>query len=223
MSQPRIFVSHSHKDEDFTERLVADLHKAGAEVWVDVNGIQSGNFMQAIDKALAACDWMVLVLSPNAIASDYVSQETYTALHRVQQGYMKAVIPVLVAPCAPDSIPPQWDVLQRYDATQNYPAALAGVLRAVGLAPASSMPAQIPASAHTSGRSPEHTLPAEHFPAKLAELGFQARVINSVEVIIPSLCPVPAGPFLMGSDPKRGKGAYEDEQPQHTVPCRPMR
>src|SRR5262249_48293477 len=140
-------VSYSRKDRDITQRLVKDLHEAGAEVWVDVEGIQAGNFMQAIDKALAACDWMVLVLSPNTLASEYVVEETYTALHRVKQGYMKGVIPVLAAVCQAGSIPPQWDVLQRYDATQDYTAALAGVLRAVGLpsvAPAPVIPPSSP-------------------------------------------------------------------------------
>jgi hypothetical protein len=38
MGQPRIFVSYSRHDWDITQRLVADLHQAGAEVWVDVDG-----------------------------------------------------------------------------------------------------------------------------------------------------------------------------------------
>src|SRR5215469_8340031 len=112
MAAPKVFVSYSRKDREITQRLVSDLTKAGAEVWVDVDGIQSGNFMQAIDKALAACDWMVLVLSPNSLASDYVADETYVALHRVKQGSMKAVIPILVSECQPGSIPGTWDVLQ---------------------------------------------------------------------------------------------------------------
>lgn len=133
MGQPRIFVSHSHKDEDFTQRVVDDLHRAGAEVWVDVAGISHGNFMQHIDDALAHCDWLVLVLTPNAVASPYVKSEVYAALMRANQGFMRDVIPVLAAPCAPGSIPPQWDLLHRYDATQNYEVALDGVLGAVGL------------------------------------------------------------------------------------------
>jgi hypothetical protein len=149
VNMPRIFVSYSRKDRDITQRLVADLHRAGAEVWVDVDGITSGNFMQAIDEALVHCDWMVLVLSPHALDSKAVVQEVYSALRRVQQGFMKAVVPVLVAPCDPGSIPPQWDVLQRYDAIQSYDVALAGVLRAIGLsASGTSLPGQpiVPAS-----------------------------------------------------------------------------
>ncbi|MGH2515392.1 MAG: toll/interleukin-1 receptor domain-containing protein [Ktedonobacterales bacterium] len=133
MSSERIFVSHSHKDEEITQRVVEDSHRAGAEVWVDVAGLSHGNFMQHIDEALARCAWMVLVLTPSAIASQYVADEVYSALHRIKQGHMRDVIPILAAPCAPGAIPPQWDVLQRYDATRDYAAAIAGVLRAIGL------------------------------------------------------------------------------------------
>lgn len=133
MTPPRIFVSHSHQDDAFTQRLVDDLHRAGGDVWVDKAGIQHGNFMERIDEALARSEWFVLVLTPNAIESAYVRQETYTALHRVQQGLMRAVIPILAAPCPSDSIPPQWDALHRYDATPDYQATLEGVLGALGL------------------------------------------------------------------------------------------
>jgi formylglycine-generating enzyme required for sulfatase activity len=59
--------------------------------------------------------------------------------------------------------------------------------------------------------------PPERFPPRLAELGFQGRVINGVDVILPPLCEVSAGEFLMGSDPKQDAGAQQNEQPQHRV------
>jgi hypothetical protein len=133
MADPRIFVSYSHQDTPFAERLVGDLQKAGAQVWYDVSGIDYGNFMRRLDQALTQCEWMVLVLTPSAIASEYVNEEVYTALQRVKQGHMRAVIPVLAAPCEAGSIPPQWDVIQRYDATVDYTNALARLLRAIGL------------------------------------------------------------------------------------------
>lgn len=40
MAEPRIFVSHSHRDDAFTERLVRDLRAAGADVWVDLSDIR---------------------------------------------------------------------------------------------------------------------------------------------------------------------------------------
>lgn len=132
--QVRIFVSHSHKDDRFTKRLVADLTRAGADVWVDKVGIDHGNFMQVIDQALSQCEWLVLVLTPNAIASDHVKTEVFAALNRVNNGYMRGVIPILAAPCPPGTIPPMWDALHRYDATRRLREALAELLPRVGLA-----------------------------------------------------------------------------------------
>lgn len=132
-TNPSIFVSYSHKDSDFTQRLVNDLHSAGADVWVDVEGISHGNFMQRIDDALERCQWMVLVLTPNAIASQNVKNEVYAALNRVSQGYMRDVIPMLAAACEPKIVPPQWATLHHYDATKDYSAALRGLLIAIGL------------------------------------------------------------------------------------------
>lgn len=51
----RVFVSHHHSvDEDaFTARLVADLKATGADVWVDEEGITSGDFVHKINEGLA--------------------------------------------------------------------------------------------------------------------------------------------------------------------------
>ncbi len=228
MAQPKIFISYNRKDRDITQRIVSDLNKAGAEVWVDTDGIQSGNFMQAIDQALIKCNWMVLVLSPNALDSKAVVEEVYSALRRVQQGYMKAVIPILVAPCVPGSIPPQWDVLQRYDATQDYAAALAGVVRAVGLSPVAEHTTeeqfrrvvkdvlQSQQELFELLHSVAPTLPRQ-YPQALADLGFIAYTDNGIEYILPPLCQVPAGTFLMGSKSIHDKGAQEKEKPQQIV------
>lgn len=227
-SVPRIFVSHSHKDDTLTKQLVGDLHAAGAEVWVDVAGIRHGNFMQRIDEALQWCNWAVLVLTPNAIVSEYVEEEVYTALHRVKQGYMRAVIPILAAPCAPGSIPPQWDVLHRYDATRGYPMALAQLLIALGLAQPGGTalaPDQPVPMRPTPAPAPSRPiiLPRKRFPERLERLGFTAYVVTdpetgkNVRYILPPLCPVPAGLFLMGSDPRQDSQAYDVEQPQITM------
>jgi hypothetical protein len=130
---PRVFVSHSHKDDKFTQRLVSDLKAAGADVWVDVVGIDSGDFLKRINDALASREWLVLVLTPDALRSQWVQTEVHAAMNLVVRGRMRQVVPILAKPCNPKEIPPTWDVLHRYDATHDYEAALAGLLRAFGL------------------------------------------------------------------------------------------
>ncbi len=54
-------------------------------------------------------------------------------------------------------------------------------------------------------------------PQRLVHLGFRGRSANGVEYITPPLCNVPAGSFMMGSDPAKDNKAFDDEKPQHRV------
>jgi formylglycine-generating enzyme required for sulfatase activity len=57
----------------------------------------------------------------------------------------------------------------------------------------------------------------ERFPVRLAQLGFDARAIDDVEVILPPVCDVPAGEFLMGSDSAQDNDTDWNEEPQHRL------
>lgn len=58
----------------------------------------------------------------------------------------------------------------------------------------------------------------ERFAQRLTKLGFTIHSVGGVEVILPPVCNVSAGEFLMGSDPQQDKEADADEKPQHRVP-----
>lgn len=152
MAEPvRVFVSHSHKDDEFTLRLVGDLRASGADVWVDTAEIRYDDFLRKINEGLSGRQWLVLVMTPDALTSRYVQMEVNAALHQVIEGRMRAVIPVLAKPCALADIPITWAPLHRYDATRDYAAGLAGLRQAMGLAapaapPAAAKPAPAPAA-----------------------------------------------------------------------------
>jgi hypothetical protein len=136
MADPvRVFVSHHHSSEEdaFTARLVEDLQQAGARVWVDVAEIRDGDFMERINGALVSSEWVVLVLTPAALRSQPVRTEINAAHNLVWQGRLRGVIPFMAKPTDPGEIPPTWGTLQRYDATRDYPSALANLLRTLGL------------------------------------------------------------------------------------------
>lgn len=136
----RIFVSHSHMDDAFTERLTGDLRGAGADVWVDNSDLVYDDFIKKINEGLTGRQWLVLVLTPSALASSWVHSEVNAALAMVHKGRMRGVIPILARSCGDTEIPPMWDALHRYDATSNYTEALAGLLRAMGLSAATTAP-----------------------------------------------------------------------------------
>jgi formylglycine-generating enzyme required for sulfatase activity len=58
---------------------------------------------------------------------------------------------------------------------------------------------------------------APSLPIALLTLGYHAYALHREKFIIPPLCEVPAGPFLMGSDPEFDAYARKKELPQHTV------
>jgi formylglycine-generating enzyme required for sulfatase activity len=210
-----VFVSYASTDRDFAQRLVTDLQTAGAEVWWDVKEIDEGDFLQRINAALQHCRWFVLVLTPHAIASEWVNIEVNAAIHRRKQGFMDGVLPVLATPVQAGTIPPVWDNLHRYDAVRNYQAEVGRLLSTLGL---SLAPVQEPApQAPVQPAPPTHNAPPDRFPPRLAELGFRVDFLNGAEVILPPLCDVPAGPFLMGSDPHKDKAADKSERPQQWV------
>jgi WD40 repeat protein len=88
----RVFISYSRKNEAFAERLARDLSDAGLDVWIDLRQIQGGEiWQQEIFRGLDRTDFVVLCLSPAAIASEWVQREVTTA-----KNAGKRIYPVMV-------------------------------------------------------------------------------------------------------------------------------
>lgn len=146
MPAPRVFVSHSHRDNTFTSKLVAELRAAGARVWVDIADLKDSDFMERINGALASSDWVILVLTPHSVASAAVRMEINAALNLVIQKRLRAVIPIIATRTDEREIPPTWSTLHRYDATADYDEALSSLLHVLGLepTPAPAAPKDVP-------------------------------------------------------------------------------
>src|SRR5215831_14220970 len=116
--QVRVFISHHHSYEEdaFTTQLVHDLESAGMDVWIDEKGITSGSLVQKISAGLQERQWLLVILTPAALASPWVQTEVDAGLQEVHAGRMRAVIPIMVKPCDEAEIPLLWRSLFRYDA-----------------------------------------------------------------------------------------------------------
>lgn len=100
----RIFVSHSHADDEFGQRLVRDLRAAlGDEdaVWYDSSGgLQGGDAWWArIRHELGSRLIVLVVTSPDAMASPWVNSEIDVAWKQHNSPQGKTIIPVLYRPC----------------------------------------------------------------------------------------------------------------------------
>src|SRR5215510_11421025 len=89
----RIFISYSRKDSDFVRGLAGDLEKAGYDVWWDVSDLRGGDdWLRVIPTAIESSDYAIVVLSPNAVISEWVEKEYTQAL-----ALRKKIIPIMLA------------------------------------------------------------------------------------------------------------------------------
>lgn len=128
-----VFISHSSQDNAFTQQLVDDLRAAGANVWVDAQGINEGDFFQRINDAFIGREWLILVLTTAALRSAWVQAEVNAALVRITQGTMKGFLPVIAGPFNENEIPALWATYHRIDARVDYQAALMNILVSLGM------------------------------------------------------------------------------------------
>jgi hypothetical protein len=97
--RPReVFISHAHQDRAFVARLIRLLRSHRIRYWYSPKHIVAAQqWHDEIGEALARCDWFLLVLSPSAVRSEWVSHEYLFALN--DNRYAGRIVPVLLKQC----------------------------------------------------------------------------------------------------------------------------
>lgn len=107
-----IFVSYQHGDGDFADVLMNKLEKEGYSIWVDNEKINAGeDWRNEIDQAIKEAFALIVIMSPEAKASEYVTYEWAFAW-----GAGVKVIPVLFKPT---KLHPRLEALQYLDFTSR--------------------------------------------------------------------------------------------------------
>ena len=89
----RVFVSYSRRNEAFAERLARDLSDAGLDVWIDLRQIHGGEFwQQEIFRGLQRADFIIVIVSPEALASEWVAREVEFGRQN-----SKRIFPIMIA------------------------------------------------------------------------------------------------------------------------------
>lgn len=89
------FISHSHKDQEFCERLHSRMRDAGLRVWFSPEDIKSGRKLhEQIDQAIRVYDKLLLVLSEQSMASEWVATEIYHARQREVTEGKRVLFPI---------------------------------------------------------------------------------------------------------------------------------
>lgn len=91
----QVFISYSRQDLNFVQGFAQALMSNGVEVWWDLSSLQGGdNWTNEIPQAIENSDLCIVVLSPNAVQSEWVQKEYTYALN-----HQKRIIPVLYQAC----------------------------------------------------------------------------------------------------------------------------
>jgi hypothetical protein len=99
----RIFISYAREDEDLREKLEKQLailrRQRLIETWHDRRIGAGAEWAGAIDRELEAADVVLLLVSADFLASDYINDiELKRAMERHEAG-TATVIPVILRPC----------------------------------------------------------------------------------------------------------------------------
>ena len=95
----RAFVTYSHKDSEFVDRLVADLDTSGLSVVFDKRLLRPGDSLLAIFEEIGAVNFLLAVLSPHSVKSNWVKKELAVAVIREIEEPDFKVIPIIKEDC----------------------------------------------------------------------------------------------------------------------------
>lgn len=112
-SLPSIFISYSRADSEFVDKLETELSKHGFVTWLDRQHLEGGNDWAAVIQAqITRHELVVVVLSPDAVASEWVNREIAFA-----QQIRKDIVPVLAKTT---QVPFRISELQFVDFTRDF-------------------------------------------------------------------------------------------------------
>lgn len=125
----KVFISHSSEDKGFANCLYADLVEQGHNPWLDEWDIKGGQSIpNEIQKGLQNADYVVVILSPSSVKSNWVSVEWQTLLWDEINSKQTKVIPLLLESC---TIPPLLKVKKYIDFREDYQLGLNYLLKSM--------------------------------------------------------------------------------------------
>jgi len=89
-----LFISYSHTDRPFVDRLDKTLVEKGIRFWRDIHDMTSGRMEAQIDRAIRQNPTVLLVLSKNSLNSDWVQHEVRKARELEKELGRDALCPV---------------------------------------------------------------------------------------------------------------------------------
>ena len=104
IGRPKVFISYSHKDEDWKDRLVAHLRvleqEGALDVWDDRRIAAGEEWRPEIEEAIQHATVAILIISKDFLTSRFIREEELTRILARRSRQELRVIPVIAEPCA---------------------------------------------------------------------------------------------------------------------------
>lgn len=132
---PKLFISYSHNDASFVDRLIDDLGRYDISVWVDKNELQVGDsLIEKIREGIDKADFFAIVISKSSIKSRFVQRELDVAMTReIVDGGVK-VLPLVIEKV---DLPSFMKGKVYADFSRDYDVGLGSFLKAINVIPSS--------------------------------------------------------------------------------------
>lgn len=89
------FISYASKDQEFADRLHADLQSTGVRCWFAKENLKTGDKLRpSFDDAIRIHDKLMVVLSEHSIKSPWVEKEVETAFEKERQQNRIVLFPI---------------------------------------------------------------------------------------------------------------------------------
>jgi hypothetical protein len=97
MKSSKLFLCHSSKDKPFVRRLRNELAAFNHDIWLDEKEIKVGDsIFEAVQKGLLSSDYVLLVLSPNFLKSNWAQKELSSSFHLEMKLGVKKILPCVI-------------------------------------------------------------------------------------------------------------------------------
>ena len=124
-----VFISYSHEDKDFVDRLASQLMLSHVHVWVDRLELKVGDsLITRIQEALNESTALLVVLSGASVKSEWCKKEINSGLVRELEEKKGLILPVLLEKC---EIPLFLKEKMYADFSSNFDVGLNAVLHAI--------------------------------------------------------------------------------------------
>jgi hypothetical protein len=109
VTTPTVFISYSHRDEVWKDRLLTQLgvlqQQSLLELWHDRRISAGADWYQELSQAMAAAHVAMLLISAHFLTSPFILREEVTRLMTRRQQEGLPIVPILLTPCPWKQVP----------------------------------------------------------------------------------------------------------------------